>query len=690
MKKGFICKYNPKYDAAVARSSAPALMAGQDHVLTATASSTRSGSVSTPGSQRGNSSVSLSMPLSHDFQWLFADTLPQDALRLRALADKFFDRISTLRCLGFIHKPTFYQALDRGTLNEDFGEAVIYIVAAFGARMHLLDDTAEVNASYGIPGAAWAERARDLAMREIANPSLSTMMAMVLICEHSIAMDQHALAFVVFGCCLRIMRLLSLDSAKKVSDAPGLSQMTQLETERRLLWSCYLLDSFLGGGVDMNLHWKHGFPCVPLPCSDANFIAQEQYISDLNAPRLSTFEIFPDRSYLNLRSHTIYLVQLRTRVLRLIRNNNQEANIWDPGSAFLDIIHRLEIWYAGLPEQLVISDLNAYVHKELGIIGAVFMLHFLYHSTACDLLRVSLPGYVFPLSAAFHSAPLEFRRQCQERCRFHADEISRLVRIGFGYGIRVFDDLHSLMATFESTKIQIIHTATATSNAVDVRERASYNIRFNMRALAILHLQKDKPNPYHKALIPLLEKFDFLNVVSEWQAYPSPISLNTELAEVTGPEDTGFLSSLAPFRLAKEEIRAQTRQRRASSPTVKNDFPGSTSTATVRPPPIISMPQKGTTLGGGGGITNGGVLEGVEISLDRMQLASTNASHPTPPSVNDQDITTIQEGVMNIAVDLSDLAEDYIRMAGEMSDYISWDISEPPAWLDFDMSSTNI
>lgn len=65
---------------------------------------------------------------------LFADTLPQDALHLRALADKFFDRISTLRCLGFIHKPTFYQALDRGTLNEVFGEAVIYIVAALGAR----------------------------------------------------------------------------------------------------------------------------------------------------------------------------------------------------------------------------------------------------------------------------------------------------------------------------------------------------------------------------------------------------------------------------------------------------------------------------------------------------------------------------------------------------------------------------
>ncbi|KAH0492059.1 hypothetical protein TgHK011_007026 [Trichoderma gracile] len=503
-------------------------------------------------------------------------------------------------------------------------------------------------------------------------------------------MDQHALAFVVFGCCLRIMRLLSLDSHKKVLDAPGLAQMTQLEIERRLLWSCYLLDSFLGGGVDGNLYWKDDFPSVPLPCSDANFIAQEQYISDLNAPRLSTFEIFTDRSYLNLRSHTIYLVQLRTRVLRLIRNNSQGANIWDPGSSFLDIIQRLENWYAGLPEQLVISDLNAYVHKELSIIGAVFMLHFLYHSIACDLLRVSLPGYVFPLSAAFHSAPLEFRRQCQERCRFHADEISRLVRVGFGYGIRVFDDLHSLMATFESTKIQIIHTATATSNAIDVRERASFNIQFNMRALDVLHLQKDKPNPYHKALVPLLEKFDFTNVVSEWQAYPSPMSMNTEQAEVTGPEDTGFLSNLAPFRLAKEEIRAQTKQRRGSSPTVRNDLPGSPPTATVRPPPIISMPQKGTTLGGGGGIGNGGVLDGVEFSLDRMQLASTNASHPTPPSVNDQGVSTIQEGVPKTMVDLSELAEDYIRMAGEMSNYISWDISEPPAWLDFDLSATHI
>ncbi|KAL6886829.1 hypothetical protein GGI43DRAFT_388582 [Trichoderma evansii] len=644
------------------------------------------GLVSTPGSQAGSITMPLSSSIPQHLQWLYSDTIPQDKFHLQSLAEMFFDRISTLRCLGFIHKPTFFQALDRGTLSEDFGEAVIYIVAALGARMYLLDDPNHFNNPFhGIPGAAWAERARDLTMREIANPSLSTMMAMVLICEHSISMDQHALAFVIFGCCVRIMRLLGLDSLKKATVPSGLAHTTQLEIERRLLWSCYLMDSFLGGGVDGNLYWKDDFPSVPLPCSDASFIAQEQY-PDFEPPKLSTFELYPDRSYLNLRSHTIYLVQLRTRVLRLIRSSDQEVNIWDPGSPFLDIIHRLEIWYAGLPEQLVISDFNVYIHKELNIISAVFMLHFLYHSIVCDLTRVSLPGYVFPLSAAFHSSPLEFRRQCQERCRFHADEISRLVHSGFGYGIQAFDDLHSLMATFESTKIQIIHTATATSNSIDIRERTSHNIRLNMRALDILHLQKDKSNPYHKALIPLLEKFDFNNVVAEWQAYPSPISMNSEQAEVTGPEDAAYLSSLAPFRLAKEEIRAQIRQRRGSSPA-RNDLPDSP--VIVRPPPIISLPQKDALDGISDAGGNAGLLGSANFSLNHIQLAST--THPTPPGASGQDIPAeIQGGVAKEMVDLSDLAEDYIRMAGEMANYISWDISEPHSWLDFDISSNNI
>lgn len=169
-------------------------------------------------------------------------------------------------------------------------------------------------------------------MKEIISPSLWTLMvcrlaqhcscslannlkAMVLICEYSMLFDQHALAFVVFGCCYRIMRLLGLDSLKKLTDSYNPTQVTQAESERRVLWSCYILDSFLGGGVDDNLFWKDDVPRVPLPCSDGNFIAQTQP-SNHDLPTIESFQTPADFHRLNLRSHIIHLARLRTRVLR--------------------------------------------------------------------------------------------------------------------------------------------------------------------------------------------------------------------------------------------------------------------------------------------------------------------------------------------------------------------------------------
>lgn len=108
----------------------------------------------------------------------------------------------------------------------------------------------------------------------------------------------------------------------------------------------------------------------------------------------------------------------------------------------------------------------------------------------------------------------------------------------------------------------------------------------------------------------------------------------------------------------------------------------------VRPPSIISLPQKDALDGISGAGGNAGLLGSANFSLDHIQLAST--THPTPPGASGQDATAEIQGGVAKEIDLSDLAEDYIRMAGEMANYISWDISEPHSWLDFDISSNNI
>jgi len=180
---------------------------------------------------------------------------------------------------------------------------------------------------------------------------------------------------------------------------------------------------------------------------------------------------------------------------RLIRSKDQPYDLWQPRSPFLQTIQQLETWYSSLPDLLLIHDLNAYVHKELNILGAVYMLHFYFHTVVTDLTRISLPGYAFPLASAFRAAPLPFIRQCQNRCRYHADVISKLVRSGLVHGRLAFDDMHCATAAFEAAKIQIVHTAT-TGNGPEERSRASDNIRACIRLLDLARVGRNKPSHF--------------------------------------------------------------------------------------------------------------------------------------------------------------------------------------------------
>ena len=180
-------------------------------------------------------------------------------------------------------------------------------------------------------------------------------------------------------------------------------------------------------------------------------------------------------------------------------------DLWQPQSPFLQMLQRLEVWYDNLPELLLMNDLNVYVHKELNILGAVYMLHIFFHTVVTDLTRISLPGYAFPLAAAFRSAPPHSLRQCQDRCRYHADEVAGLIKTGLAHGREAFDDIHCKAAALEAAKIQIVHTAT-TGNSPEVRQRASENIRTCIQLLDLTNVRRDKPNyfvscPY--SVVPL-------------------------------------------------------------------------------------------------------------------------------------------------------------------------------------------
>lgn len=282
---------------------------------------------------------------------------------------------------------------------------------------------------------------------------------MVLLCDYGQREDRNAMVFVLIAFLYRMIRLLSLDDHRKLDNPTSPAEFLQRECEIRLVWACYYVDVMVGTGVEKNLCWRDDVPNIPLPCPEPNFLSQTPSATFFveNIERAGFAEAIPQ---LDLEALSILVVRLRSKVMKLIRKPQSNKHIWENESQFIEIINRLDVVYQNLPEKYHLSDLNMYVLKDKGILGGVFVLHLLIHAVIFDLTRTSLAGFNFPMSADFKHAPDDFRTQCQDRCRFHADQVSQLIRKAMGHGRSAFDDVFCADAAMESAKIQIVYAAT--------------------------------------------------------------------------------------------------------------------------------------------------------------------------------------------------------------------------------------
>jgi len=119
--------------------------------------------------------------LHHVAHWfrLYAESIPHTPDLLKPLFDAYFDHVHPLRCLGFIHKPSFMQAFERDTLSEEYTQPLIYIMCAFGAK-HLCCKNEELMRGHHDktepPGAHWARVAREMAMKGMETPTIQNLM----------------------------------------------------------------------------------------------------------------------------------------------------------------------------------------------------------------------------------------------------------------------------------------------------------------------------------------------------------------------------------------------------------------------------------------------------------------------------------------------------------------------------------
>ncbi|KAF5970679.1 regulator of drug sensitivity 1 [Fusarium bulbicola] len=540
--------------------------------------------------------------------------LPWDTQMLTTLTSVYFNRVSTLRCLDFLHKPSFNHSLDKGSLIEDYGEAILYAICAHGHRVLTKSRIRDLEgrADPHVPGRLWAEESQAMVMGEIGRPTLMTAMTLVLLCDFALQTGQDALAFMLCGCCHSAARLLALDRPVPSSnngESPPDNILT--ESRRRVLWSCFILDSIVGSGVDENLRWRDGAPQIPLPRSDQSFLSQvSNDETPLFLPRGS--EAFPsseDLQRYNLRSNLIYLM--------------------NPQSPFMQLLHSLEAWSNGIATQLQLTEFSIYVHKELSTLESLFYLQLSYHILICDLTRISIPGFAFPLAAAFEAAPRPFISHCREVCQHHASQVTRILRMMAQHLNPLFSEYTTYAATYEATKILIVYTASLGEQEPDSRMQLKEDIMFNMKVLRE-QTSGTLPSRACRALTRLLHRFGFNDIANSSRA--TPLSRTEDNAgEVSGPPEAFYLSDLAPFRRAYDDVNKDQDRRESAAGSLASSTRNLTQEAPVLRPWNQQLVQP----------------------LGASEMPGNQAS----------------------------TLGDYTQVAGDMSNEITWDLFSLPDWV---------
>ncbi|KFZ10961.1 hypothetical protein V502_07829 [Pseudogymnoascus sp. VKM F-4520 (FW-2644)] len=221
-------------------------------------------------------------------------------------------------------------ALDRGNAEAEFGAALVHIMFALAARciMHNSSTPSTASNTAEPPGERWAKKANDMIFRNLGMPNVQNLMALVLLCEYESRYGQNSTVFMLSGCCFRMAQLLRLNTEPEVESTTHLSTVTQItecESRRRLMWSCYILDVLVGSGVESLIMSSKALPNVKVPCNnDAYLLQKEPSTGYLLPDGILLVDSLPAES-LGLEAYFVYVISLREQILRrVLRPDNRE------------------------------------------------------------------------------------------------------------------------------------------------------------------------------------------------------------------------------------------------------------------------------------------------------------------------------------------------------------------------------
>ncbi|KAJ5307544.1 hypothetical protein N7476_008200 [Penicillium atrosanguineum] len=542
------------------------------------------------------------------------------------------------------------QQLDEDVEKYRNNESLLHMICAFGAKFLALNYTSQLSSEAILTaGNQWAKIAKARIFVDLDDLSMEKLMAAILLYDHDLRIGSYASAFMLSGITARMSQALqlNLENSADVLCAKSESSPVDNEARRRSMWSCYVMDSWVGSGVNQLTLLEDRDLKIQLPCHSHNFSLGVPCITEtLEEGKVLGFisrddvPSFPAQN-MGIEAYFIRLVSSRKKVLRYVKQLDTSKPPWQSDSEFIQLTMEFDHWRHNLPQSLMWSPSAIYARKESSQLGALTLLWCTYHQTLVDLYRIGMPIlFRIQKDITFPPDQQEFLENCRRACFENAREVSSIICEALRHGIKNLADTWLCIIAHDSTKVML--------HFLKLNRQSSHRMSQNEVDATVTLVQKNLEALLQMRAIVATAEHCYLSVIkmmaaagiqpqmpygTAMNARPSHESEESPSAPESPVQESpeNMLNPLAIYRMARTALHEKDQSSTSTSPSTNTSISAAVARARARaverPPRRVQQHQQhpNTSFQGLNGLPG----------MDQIYFAPNSATESTPMSMND-------------------------------------------------------
>lgn len=374
------------------------------------------------------------------------------------LVEVYFDCVYGQSYL-LLHKPSFIRKLKSGSVPPVLILSICAISARFSTHPQVSTEPAFLR------GEKWATPARKIVEERHFEPNITILTCMVMLALHYFGTCEGGLSWSFGGQASRMAYALQLHkeldhdplglaqaeraaaSGKPVPDIPELS-FTDREIRRRVMWSCYMMDTFNSSGTERPSFLNEEYMFIQLPIKEVQFQMElpgrtedlEGHVPLTSGQTSAGNAQEEAKENMGVSAYIVRSVVIWKRVVKYLNLGGKEKDshqMWDPLSQFASLQRQLTQLKASLPSSLIYNSDNLAAHVTERLANQFIFLHLTIAQNNLFLHRFAIPTAPGTRRAYPPNTPKEFLAAAGGTAVEAASQISRYLADSTGHTLTV-------------------------------------------------------------------------------------------------------------------------------------------------------------------------------------------------------------------------------------------------------------